>query len=258
MGDIKDSVASILLQSIGNEIWTALNTILSESANAVKISKSENTELKQMVVEANSKISALREEQEDKCKAYFDLLDNFNNQAKLLTELNAENSSLKGRVESLEVLLVFGSDDHVPDGEQRKDHFGAKIENNISQNSTKNEIFDTFESQANSDTLADRKDLYNCKYCSKSFSFQSDFDIHHKKMHIESLVCHECKKQYSSKSNLYLHNQSQHTGVIFQCNFCEYKGKQKNALKIHMQKNHNSESPLRIQNKTLRTTAKKL
>ena len=98
MGDIKDSVASILLQSIGNEIWTALNTILSESANAVKISKSENTELKQMVVEANSKISALREEQEDKCKAYFDLLDNFNNQAKLLTALNAENSSLKGRV----------------------------------------------------------------------------------------------------------------------------------------------------------------
>ena len=97
---------------------------------------------------------------------------------------------------------------------------------------------DTVKPKENCDMMTDVKEPYNCKYCDKSFSSQSDFDLHHKKMHVESLICPECNKQYSSKSNLYLHNQSVHKGLIFKCNFCAYNGNKKGALKSHMEKNH--------------------
>ena len=58
MGDCNDSVTSLLLQSMGNEISSALNGILSNLANAVKIYKSENTELKRIATEANNEVLA--------------------------------------------------------------------------------------------------------------------------------------------------------------------------------------------------------
>ena len=243
----KDYISSLLAQSMGNEIWTALTRILSKSANAVKIFESENSELKQTSLEVNRELLALRSEKEEKSKKYLVLLDNFSKQAKVITELKNENLTLKSRVEILETRKMGF-------GDQSLENFGAKNEDEIFKYFDKKQ---SSESNEDSDKMTDGKESYNCKYCDKQFSSQRDFDFHHKTMHVESLICTQCKKQYSSKSNLYLHNQSQHTGVIFQCNFCEYKGKQKNALKIHMQKNHNSESPLRIQNKTLRATAKK-
>ena len=132
----------------------------------------------------------------------------------------------------------MGIGDHIHDRNQSLADVGAKNENENFKCFGKIKVCDTFESKENCDKMMDRKESYNCKYCDKSFSSQSDFDLHHKKMHVESLICPKCNKQYSSKPNLYLHTQSQHQGIIFQCNFCEYSGKQKSALKIHMKNKH--------------------
>ena len=244
-GDCNDSVTSLLLQSMGDEISTALNRILSELANAVKIYKDENAELKQIATEANKEVLALRFEQEDNSNKYFVLLDNFSHQEKVIAELKTENLALKSHVEILEARSMEDS--------------GAKNENEIFKYFGKNKVCDTVEPKGNCDMMTDIKEPYNCKYCDKSFSSQSDFDLHHKKMHVESLICPECNKQYSSKSNLYLHNQNLHNGFVFQCNFCAYRGKQKGGLKSHMKKKHTFEDLQGMQNYPvlvpLRTTA---
>ena len=250
MGDCNDSVTSLLLQSMGNEISSALNGILSNLANAVKIYKSENTELKQIATEANNEVLALRYKQEEQSKKYFVLLDNFSHQEKVITELKTENLALKNHAEILEAKknpMNMGIGDHFHDGDQSSEDFGVKNENEFFRY-FQDKVFDTFESKENCDNITDVKESYNCKYCDKSFSSQSDFDLHHKKMHVESLICPKCNKQYSSKSNLYLHNQSQHKGIIFKCNICAYSGKQKSALNIHMKKNHTLEGLQEMQN----------
>ena len=262
MGDCNNSVTSLLLQCMGDEISTALNRILSELANAVKIYKKENTELKQIITEANKEVLALRFKQKEHSKRYFVLLDNFSNHEKVITELKTENLALKGHVKILEARknpMTMGIGDHIHDGDQNLEDFGAKNKNEIFKYFGKNKLCDTFEPKEKCDKMTDIKESYNCKYCGKSFSSQSEFDLHHKKMHVESLICPKCNKQYSSKSNLYLHNQSQHKGMIFKCNFCVYNGKQKSALNIHMKKNHTLEGLQGMQNchvpVPLRTTA---
>ena len=224
----KDYISSLLAQSMGNEIWTALTRILSKSANAVKIFESENSELKQTALEVNRELLALRLEQEEQSKKYLVLLDNFSKEAKVITELRNENLALKSHVEILETRKMGLGDQSLGD-------FRAKNEDEIFQYFDKKHLS---ESNEDSDKMTDGKESYNCKYCDKQFSSQRDFDFHHKNMHIGSLICTQCKKQYSSKSNLYLHTQSKHKGIAFQCNFCEYSGNQKSALKIHMKKNH--------------------
>ena len=102
MGDCNDSVTSLFLQSIGDEISTAFKRILSELANAVQIYKSENAELKQIAMAANKEVIALRNKQEEQSRKYFVLLDNFNNQAKIIAELKTENLALIGYVEILD------------------------------------------------------------------------------------------------------------------------------------------------------------
>ena len=120
----KDYITSLLAQSMGNEIWTALTRILSKSANTVKIFESENSELKKTSLEVNRELLALRSEKEEKCEKYLALLDNFSKQAKVITELKNENLTLKNRVEILEARKMGLGDQHSED-------FGAKNEDEI-------------------------------------------------------------------------------------------------------------------------------
>ena len=49
---------------------------------------------------------------------------------------------------------------------------------------------------------------------------------------------YHCGKQFSQQGNLSTHIQSQHDGVKYACDQCDFKATQKNNLKIHIKKKH--------------------
>ena len=53
-----------------------------------------------------------------------------------------------------------------------------------------------------------------------------------------NLHCSECGKTSSDKSNLSKHIKSQHQGIVYPCNVCDYKAKQTTHLKGHMKSKH--------------------
>ena len=52
------------------------------------------------------------------------------------------------------------------------------------------------------------------------------------------LSCSECKKTFITKGGLYLHIQSEHKGIRYNCNMCDFTTKQKNNVGRHKQTQH--------------------
>ena len=61
----------------------------------------------------------------------------------------------------------------------------------------------------------------------------------------QGLSCPECGKTSSDKSNLAKHIKSQHQGIVYPCNECEYKAKQTTHLKVHIKNKHSQETKLK-------------
>ena len=53
-----------------------------------------------------------------------------------------------------------------------------------------------------------------------------------------SLKCNDCEMQFSSQGSLLNHTRYKHDGVMYSCDFCEYKAGQAGNLKRHVGKNH--------------------
>ena len=52
------------------------------------------------------------------------------------------------------------------------------------------------------------------------------------------LKCKNCERVFNSKQNLSYHTKSQHKGVRYACNQCDYQGFTQSYLKIHIQSKH--------------------
>ena len=53
-----------------------------------------------------------------------------------------------------------------------------------------------------------------------------------------NLKCDDCEMQFSSHGSLLNHKRYKHEGVMYSCNFCDYKAGQAGNLKRHVGKNH--------------------
>ena len=52
--------------------------------------------------------------------------------------------------------------------------------------------------------------------------------------------CTTCGKGFSDKSNLNRHIKSQHEGITYSCNFCDYIAKRNSTLKEHKKASHSA------------------
>ena len=57
---------------------------------------------------------------------------------------------------------------------------------------------------------------------------------------MSGFYCQECNKEFSGKGSLLNHTRYIHEGIVYSCDFCEYKAGQANNLKNHVIKKHTS------------------
>ena len=59
----------------------------------------------------------------------------------------------------------------------------------------------------------------------------------------EKFTCPHCNKYFTAKGNLKKHIRGQHDGITYDCDICEYKGKQSTNLKYHKKVRHGVVDP---------------
>ena len=83
------------------------------------------------------------------------------------------------------------------------------------------------------------KGRYECEFCQKTFSTQSNLTLHIKSKHEGvKYACDQCDYQATLKGNLTQHVQSKHEGVKYACDKCDYIAKLKSNLNVHIQSKH--------------------
>jgi len=81
---------------------------------------------------------------------------------------------------------------------------------------------------------------FACNLCDYKAKQSTNLNYHKKAKHSDCnpFECPNCRKTFSDRSNLQRHIKSQHEGVVYPCNVCDYKAKQTTQLKAHIKSKH--------------------
>ena len=86
------------------------------------------------------------------------------------------------------------------------------------------------------------KQRFQCKECDKNYSHYSYLLIHSRVHEGEIFPCPDCDYIGKYKQNLKIHIKSIHKDEKFQCQECEFKARANSTLKIHVKSIHRGET----------------
>ena len=101
------------------------------------------------------------------------------------------------------------------------------------------EVFDDYHFRRWHTNLIHFPDKYKCSICQKKFGSEHLLKRHSREVHgdKQGKECPECGKKLASNGQLRLHMRL-HTGDLFNCSYCPWKGNSRALLYRHIQKRH--------------------
>lgn len=153
---------------------------------------------------------------------------------------NHTQTSNGNNFNSIVNLIATPNYDHNPHHNRNNNHLGLQVkpDNNNNTNYILTEQSDFYKNSENSTTS------FDCKFCSKTFQKEDEFDEHNHRIHQISKAhkCQFCQKKFSHKQSLTAHVRT-HTGEKpYKCNICNRAFSVISSLIIHT-RTHTGEKP---------------